>query len=256
MRLIGVRCGGLITDIGSFLGTDQRGVRAEIPVMCFIVDTGDGVLVFDTGMHESCCDGRAASRYGRLLEGFELACERNMLIDARVRQAGFANDDVRWIANSHLHFDHVGGNGSFPSASHLIRERELEFARTRMHKPTGYVAPDIEATGSLAVGWDYEDSFELTDGVSFRHLPGHTPGHQGLEVTFRDGQRYLCIGDAAYSLEAVAGERPTGFVADRQVTAATLRALNDADREGVVLLSAHDIDQWREVSDLTLVHEA
>jgi N-acyl homoserine lactone hydrolase len=256
MRLMGVRCGGFVTDIGSFLGTDQRGVRAEVPVMCFIVDTGDGVLVFDTGMHESCCDGRAPGRYGRLLERFELVCQRDMLIDARVRQAGFTSDDVRWVANSHLHFDHAGGNESFPSASHLIRDREVQFARVRMQKATGYLAPEIEAACSLAQAWDYDDRFELAAGVAFRHLPGHTPWHQGLEINFGDGRSYLCIGDASYSLEAVASERPTGYVADREVTATTLRALKDADRDGVVLLSSHDVDQWREVIDVVLIHEA
>ena len=27
------------------------GVMGDVPVMCFAVDTGDGVLVFDTGIH-------------------------------------------------------------------------------------------------------------------------------------------------------------------------------------------------------------
>ena len=255
VRLIGLRCGGFVVDVGSFLGTDQRGVSAEMPVMCFVVDTGDGVLVFDTGMHESCCDGRAAARYGRMLETFEPVCRREALIDARLRQAGFADDEIRWVSNSHLHFDHVGGNELFPGATHLIRTRELEFARTRLHKPTGYVAPEIEVAGRLAADWDYDDQFELTKGVSFRHLPGHTPWHQALEVSFDDGRQFLCFGDAAYSLEAVAEQRPTGYVADPQITAATLRALSDADRSGVELLSAHDFDQWRDVKDLVLLHE-
>ena len=112
--------------------------------MCFAVDTGDGVLVFDTGLHESCCgDGAAAAmHYGALLDGFEPLCPREALIDERLRQAGIAVDDVRWVTNSHLHFDHAGRNEIFRGATQLVRARELTYASARTHKPTFFVAAE------------------------------------------------------------------------------------------------------------------
>jgi N-acyl homoserine lactone hydrolase len=257
MRLIGLRCGGLRTDLGSLMSGSPSGVRREIPIMCFVVDTGDGVLVFDTGMHESCCGGGAADRYGRLLDSFEPVCARSAMIDARLEQAGFALDDVRWVTNSHLHFDHAGGNASFPAATHLVRRREIEHARARLLKPAGFVAADIEwLTAAAGASWDYEGRHDIAGGVSLIDAAGHTPGHQALDVTFTDGRRFVCFGDAAYTLEAVTNITPTGYSADRERAVATLRQLRDAQAGGAVLLSAHDIEQWRDVDDLVLVHHA
>ena len=39
----------------------------EVPVMCFAVDTGDGVLVFDTGVHEACCGPDPVAHFGAML---------------------------------------------------------------------------------------------------------------------------------------------------------------------------------------------
>ena len=255
MRLIGLRCGGLLVDIGSFYGSSPSGSRDEVPVMCFVVDTGDGVLVFDTGMHEACCDERALARYGRMLESFEPVCPREALIDARLRQAGFAIDEIRWVTNSHLHFDHAGSNACFGSATHLVRARELAFARTRMQKPFGFIAAEIEWLTSVSDTWDYDETFVVADGVVLADASGHTPGHQTLSIDFPDGRRFVCIGDAAYSLEAVDTLTPTGFVSDRPRSVATLQALRDARDGGSVLLSAHDRDQWHGVTDLVLIHE-
>ena len=51
MKLLALRCGDLYTDVSGLLVGQPTGVMGEVPVMCFLVDTGDGVLVFDTGLH-------------------------------------------------------------------------------------------------------------------------------------------------------------------------------------------------------------
>jgi len=257
MRLIGLRCGGLRTDLGSLFGVEPRGARDEIPIMCFAVDTGDGVLVFDTGLHESCCGAGGADRYGRLLDGFEPVCTRSAMIDARLQQAGIALDDVRWVTNSHLHFDHAGSNAAFPAATHLVRGREIAHARAKLHKPVGFVAADIAWLDATAdTTWDYDDRYQVAPGVCLLDASGHTPGHQALEVEFVDGRRFLCFGDAAYTLEAVDRATPTGYSANREQAVATLGRLRDAGASGTVLLSSHDAEQWRDVDDLVLVHHA
>ena len=90
--------------------------------MCFAVDTGDGVLVFDTGLHEACCGPDPVAHFGAMLNLFEIRCPRHALVDERLRQAGYSADEVRWVVNSHLHFDHAGRNAAFPLAT-AIRTR-------------------------------------------------------------------------------------------------------------------------------------
>ena len=51
-----------------------------------LVDTGNGLLLIDAGLPQSAAP-----------------------IATRIRQLGFDLKDLRWIANSHAHFDHAGG---------------------------------------------------------------------------------------------------------------------------------------------------
>ena len=39
---------------------------------------------------------------------------------------GLGPDDVHYVANSHLHFDHCGGNEFFPRATFLVQKAEAD----------------------------------------------------------------------------------------------------------------------------------
>jgi hypothetical protein len=95
------------------------------------------------------------------------------LVDERLRQAGYSVDEVRWVVNSHLHFDHAGRNAAFPAATEYVRTRELEWARTLLDKPSGILAGDLDSL--RAVPWDYADTFDVTEGLQLISTPGHTP---------------------------------------------------------------------------------
>jgi glyoxylase-like metal-dependent hydrolase (beta-lactamase superfamily II) len=113
------------------------------------------------------------------------------------------------------------------------------------------LAGDLAAIDSEP--WDYDDEFDIHDGIRLISTPGHTPGHQAMLISFGDGRRFACVGDAAYTLQAVVEHRNTGFPVDAAAATASLHTLTSLD---AVLLTAHDIDQWSDVAEVSLIHAA
>jgi N-acyl homoserine lactone hydrolase len=251
MKLWALRCGDLRTDVGRLVDAESSGVMGDVPVMCFAVDTGDGVVVFDTGVHEACCGADPVGHFGAMWTLFEIRCPRHALVDERLRQAGYSTADVGWVVNSHLHFDHAGRNAAFPFAEQYVRARELTWAWERSHKPSGVLAGDLAEIRDEQ--WDYENEFDLLPGIRLISTPGHTPGHQAMQVSFGDGATYVCAGDAAYTLQAVVEHTPTGRPSDFDAARQSLQRITALDAQ---ILTAHDIDQWRDVPDVALLHES
>jgi glyoxylase-like metal-dependent hydrolase (beta-lactamase superfamily II) len=106
--------------------------------------------------------------------------------------------------------------------------------------------------------FDYEGAHDLTgDGsLVLFDTRGHTPGHQSLLVTFADGRRYVLVGDAAYTREAIETGTPQGSPWNLELAGAALAHLRALEDAGVQLLLAHDPGSWRDVEDVAEIHAA
>lgn len=136
---------------------------------------------------------------------------------------------------SHLHWDHVGGVTAFPNARFLVQHTEL---RAALDPPPGQERTYDRAPGLRPPLWSlWQDRIEVVNGdtevgdLAIFHLPGHTPGSQGLLVTTGAG-RVLLAGDAIPLFANIRGEQPVpgGLSADRLAAMASMqRALAIAD---------------------------
>jgi N-acyl homoserine lactone hydrolase len=103
--------------------------------------------------------------------------------------------DVVCVINTHLHFDHCGGNRLFAGTPIYVQRLEREVAREE-----DYTIPEwVEFDGATYV--ELEGERELMPGIRAVPTPGHTPGHQSVLVETDDGL-VVVAGDVAYTWEA------------------------------------------------------
>jgi N-acyl homoserine lactone hydrolase len=145
------------------------------PSCIHVVDHPDGRILIDTGMIDSTP---------------ELDEEWRPFFDAAAIPR-----DVACVINTHLHFDHCGGNRLFAGTPIYVQRVEREAARE-----PDYTVPDwAEFPGATYVELDGEA--EIASGVRVVPTPGHTPGHQSVLVETHDGL-VVVGGDVAYTWQA------------------------------------------------------
>jgi len=133
------------------------------------------------------------------------------MLPGQLTAAGVAPADVDVIAVTHLHPDHIGGlvtaDGKpvFPNATLLVHQAEIGFWRDdaiRSQAPDA-VKPFFDmARQTLDVYKAKTSPFakdgELLPGLQAMHLPGHTPGHTGFNLT-SGNQNLLIWGDIVHA---------------------------------------------------------
>jgi glyoxylase-like metal-dependent hydrolase (beta-lactamase superfamily II) len=98
------------------------------------------------------------------------------------------------VVNSHLHFDHCGGNPLFPGVPIYVQPAEYEASRTPMYTVPDWV--DFPGANYIHRAGDHE----VVPGVRVLATPGHAPGHQSIAAETPRGTVIL-VGQAVYSPE-------------------------------------------------------
>lgn len=142
----------------------------RMPVYVHVIDHPDGRVLVDTGMTE--LHPAATDLDPRLvplnMQGFDIA-------------------SVDIVVNTHLHFDHCGGNHLFAGKPIYVQRRELNDARS---KDDYTIREWVDAPGVQYVPVDGE--FELHPGLRLVPAPGHTDGMQ--VVVIETGERPSIVG--------------------------------------------------------------
>ena len=158
-------------------------------VRCTLVRVGGSTILVDTGV-------------GHILSPTWFGATGRVLDE--LRAAGVEPDVIETVVLTHMHDDHVGGTVmtpgaiTFPKARHVMHGADIEWLREWAKRDEevrvvfdSFLAP-LEQAGLLMPA---EDGQPLAEGVRLRHLPGHTPGHSGVEVR-SGGDRLVISGDA------------------------------------------------------------
>ena len=235
--------------------------RIPLGLRCLLVEHEAGPVLVDTGI------GNKESDKFRQIYGVENAGTKGptQLEDA-LAEAGCKPADVKFVINSHLHFDHAGGNTfvedgptdrrtgepdrlsvrpsvrlSFPNATYAVQKGELDFARhTNERTAASYLAPNFEPVRAVDRWNLLEGDGEVLPGISVIRTPGHVPHHQCIMV--RDGGETACfLADLVPTSAHVPLPWIMGYDLEPLVTFETKRrVLGQAAAEGWILVFEHD----------------
>ena len=165
---------------------DDHRVGQKIVVAAYLIRHPSGLFLFDTGIGEGL--PAVEERYRPVRRS----------LPASLEQAGVSLDDVRLLANCHLHFDHAGGNHAFPERPIFAQRVEFDSA----HEPH-YTMPSVVADFAGARFELTEGEAEPMPGVRVVPTPGHVAGHQSLVVETTSG-RVVIAGQALNEASAYA----------------------------------------------------
>ena len=111
--------------------------------------------------------------------------------------------DVVLVINTHLHFDHCGGNRLFPGIPIHVQARELADARSG-----GYTIDEwVDFDGATYL--EYEGEAEVLPGIRLLPAPGHSDGHQVVVVETAAGTNVIG-GDVGTSFEELGSGETEG----------------------------------------------
>jgi N-acyl homoserine lactone hydrolase len=215
-----------------------------IPIVAFLVSHADGLLVFDSGFSPIVHDNLRGYFPPDALESRSFHFSPQDEMSSQMRVAGFDPEDVMFVANSHLHYDHCGGNSLFPRATLLVQRAEWNAATTAGANVTGYRPADLQ-TGQERRILDGEHDVFGDGAVVLVPTPGHTAGHQSLRVRCPRGVAVLA-GDACYMAQTLEHGAPPGGVTTTNAGAfeQSLAALRAMRERGDTVFVSHDPDFW------------
>ena len=164
--------------------------NAVLEQNALIVNTGNQVVLFDTGMGSAKDFGPTT---GKLL--------------ASMKAAGIDPKDIDAVVMSHGHIDHLGGNvgddgkSNFPNAQFYIQQSDLEFWTDEKLAGGPLKSFLAQAKKNLLPVRDrvvfFKDGQEFLPGVTAIGAPGHTVGHTIFNIS-SGGKSMAYIGDLTH----------------------------------------------------------
>lgn len=224
---------------------DERN-RIELSLGCLLITTPKGKRVLvDTGLSD---------KYDRDPKFTKLYCvkrERTLFDELKAR--GLEPGDIDLVINTHLHFDHAGGNtvykdgkpaAAFPRARYLVQKTEWEDAdRPHERNRASYLPENYAVLGDERRVDLVDGEFEVEPGLKVVLSGGHTRGHQCVLVE-SDGKGALFLGDLIPTRSHVALPWIMGYdLFPVDTLESKRRLLNQAKAKDWLLMFQHDPGQ-------------
>jgi N-acyl homoserine lactone hydrolase len=236
-KLYVINCGeGTAGDISRWSGIDA-GKTMEFVDSCYLLHHPQGWMLWDTGV----TDAVAAMPQGQPpADPRAVHWRRRTTLASDLEALGVKPADIKYVAISHTHPDHIGNVELFPQSTLLVQKAEYEWpnplgvGRFKPEHPVNKLEGDHDVFG---------------DGsVIILATPGHTPGHQSLLVKLPKTGALVLSGDAVHFKANWDNRRVPGQNTDKDKTTASMQRIADVmAKEKAQLWINHDKAQRGEL---------
>ena len=222
---------------------DQNRIRMNMNCL-FIEADGERILI-DTGIGEKWSEKHRAM-YG---------INRTRSFDESLRViAGVAATDITIVINTHLHFDHAGGNSvrndsgqavpAFPNARYFISQAEYEHAESPHERDRASYFPEnwqpMKESGQVELK---AAEYEVVPGLTMETHAGHNRSMQCARLA-REGKTLFGFADLVPTRAHVSYAWVMGYdLYPVETVEAKKKLLPQAARENWTCLFYHDPDQ-------------
>ena len=219
--------------------------RIRMNMNCLFIEAGSERILIDTGI------GEKWSEKHRLMYGID----RVRSLDESLRAiAGVASADITIVINTHLHFDHAGGNTcrgktgqavpAFPNARYLISRAEYEHAEAPTFRDRASYQPEnwqpVRESGQLELK---DAEYEVVTGLRMETHAGHNRSMQCARLK-SNGKTLFGFADLVPTRAHLPFAWVMGYdLYPVETVSAKKELLPQAARENWTCLFYHDPDQ-------------
>jgi glyoxylase-like metal-dependent hydrolase (beta-lactamase superfamily II) len=242
IRLYAMDCGRAeLKDMAMFSDTGEYdGKPGAIAVSCFLIRHPKGILLWDTGMGDKMAEKPEGVDNG----GIHMTV--SVTLANQLKALGLTPADVTYVAFSHFHFDHTSNANLFGSSTWILNQTELDWALGNP-TPSG-VDPasfsSYRAVKTQMINGDYDVFGDHS--VRILRAPGHTPGHQVLQIQLKKAGTIILSGDLYHLRQNYAYHRIPDFNYNRADTLASIdRIAKIIANTNARLVVQHDLDDFK-----------
>jgi glyoxylase-like metal-dependent hydrolase (beta-lactamase superfamily II) len=170
--------------------------RIRMNMNCVFIDTGREKILIETGIGQKWT-ARQTTMYG--------INRQRSFAESLELKTGSKPSDITIVINTHLHFDHAGGNTelnnssqpvpAFPNARYLLSAAEVKHAESPSERDRASYLPDnwrpLRETNQLE---EKDSNYEVVPGLTMETHAGHNRSMQCWRLN-RDGQTMFGFAD-------------------------------------------------------------
>src|SRR5450432_2518022 len=230
-KLYILNCGeGTAGDISRWSPGVNVGKSMPFVDNCYLLKHSQGWMIWDTGLADAIAampDGQKPAD-PKATHWF-----RPKTLASQLDALGVKPSDIKFVAVSHTHPDHIGNVEMFPQAMLYVQKTEYDW-------PGANNAPRFKPEHPVTKLNGDHDVFG--DGsIRIISTPGHTPGHQSLLVKLPKTGEVLLTGDAVHFQDNFDNRRVPGGNTDKDQTIASMQRIADfLSKEQAKLWINHD----------------